>query len=283
MVILQPACAIIIVTNNSEKHITKTMECINRQTLPPEKVIIVDTGSEDPSYLNCFKTQKGVEIIVAEKGIGFCKGNNIGMEHLPIRCDYVFFLNPDAFLSSGFIHQAITFMESPRNKQVGAISGTILGFDINKDKPTGMYDSTGIFRKWYGKWYDRDQRSPYSPGKYPSQESVPALCGAVMFCRKRALDQIRIRGKEIFDNRFYMYKEDIDLSLRLSEKGWKVAYVPNLVAYHCRGWNRNRKEMPKKMRLASARNELKIQWKTKSPIPILYSLLKLTAVTLFDL
>lgn len=277
-----PTCAIIIVTYNSQKHIHKAIDCIEAQTFLPKKIVIVDTGSDDLSYLNKYQGYDHIDIVIAEKNSGFCRGNNIGMTRLPPNCDYVFFLNPDVFIASSFIKLALAFMQASSNQHYGAITGTLLGYDIDKDSPTGTYDSTGIFRKWYGRWYDRGQGESYNAGLYMVQEDIPAICGAAFLCRKKALDSILLSGDQVFDISFYMYKEDIDLSLRLKHKGWKLAFLPNLIAYHCRGWQRDRSKMPRSTRLISARNELRLHARMKSPIPLTYSLLKYSSVKIFD-
>lgn len=273
-----PTCAIIIVTFNSQKHLAKNLECIHLQAYPVTKIIIVDTGSDDPSYLVPYQQQSNIEVVFAEKFSGFCKGNNIGITKLPENCDYVFFLNPDAFISPSFVRFAIAFLQSQGNQQYGAVSGTVLGYNMEAGQPNGAYDTTGVFRKWYGRWYDRGQGEAYNPGLFLVQEDLDAICGAVFFCRKKALDSAILRDNEVFDSSFYMYKEDIDLSLRLRRKGWKLAFLPQLTAHHCRGWQRNRSQMPRKMRLCSAKNELKVQLQLKAPIPIAYSLCKYAAV-----
>jgi len=276
-------CAVIVVTYNSEKYMSKLMQGINAQTYPAERIILVDGGSSDPTYLNAYRQQSNVVVVMAEKDCGFCKGNNIGMTHLPELCDYVFFLNPDAFLAANYLEKAIAYMEMPANQECGALTGILLGYDIAKDKPKEAYDSTGVFRRWYGQWYDRDQGQVYQIGKYLFPEVLTAICGAAFFCRKKALDSVRLRGEEVFDNQFYMYKEDIDLSLRLSQQKWKLAFIPDAIAYHCRGWQPNRSNVPRRLRLASVRNELTIQWRLKAPLPIVYSLFKYAAVKVFDM
>lgn len=276
-------CSIIIVTHNSELHIPKAVQCAQSQTTPPKQIIIVDSGSKDCSYLTPYMKQNDIEVIIAQKDIGFCKGNNIGMSKVKPSTDYVFFLNPDAFLTPTFLEHAIDFMELPQNANVGALTGIVLGYDIHGDKPTGKYDSTGVFRKWYGNWYDRDQGDVYSNEKYKTYEDIPAICGAVLFCRKKALDSVLIRKSEVLDNSFFMYKEDIDLSIRLRKNNWKLIFFPKIIAYHCRGWQRDRSKMPRELRLVSARNELRIQAKTFSPIPLAYSLVKYAAVKFLDL
>ncbi|NGX42635.1 MAG: putative glycosyltransferase EpsH [Chlamydiae bacterium] len=283
MKINQPLCSVIIVTHNGEKHIPKAMKCLKNQTRQADEIIIVDSGSKNPNYLGKYQKEANVKIILGEKDIGFCKGNNLGMEKLHPSADYVFFLNPDAFPNPDFLENSIAYMENPLNQCCGAITGTTLGYDIDLDQPTGKYDSTGIFHSWYGKWYDRAQGEKFNANLYIKEEDIPAICGAVFFCRKTALDEVEIREAEIFDNTFFMYKEDIDLSLRLRKKGWKLMFVPQLLAYHCRGWHRDRGKAPRIMRLYSAKNELKIHARNLSPIGMLYSLMKLFAVKVFDL
>lgn len=273
-------CSIIVVTYNSEKHIKKCLEAIFNQLLLPKQVIIVDTGSKDATYLHEQADLFDIEIHYAEKESGFCVGNNLGWQKLASPLDYVLLLNPDAFLHDNFIKDAIAVMEDPSNANCGALTGKLFGYDIAKDSPNGLYDSTGVFQTWWGKWYDRYQGAFIdSHDIKPLQtEMVPAICGALFFCRVKALESVLIRGCEILDSKFYMYKEDIDLSVRLRAKGWRLLFVPHLSAYHCRGWNPVRKAMKHSFRMHSVRNELKLHFRQANPIPILYSILKYLAV-----
>lgn len=261
------------------------MQCIAQQTYPADRVLIVDSGSNSRGYLESYEKQPSIEVRYAGEDIGFCCANNIGMQHLPAHIDYLFLLNPDAFLTPQYLEQAVQFMEKADNASVGALSGALLGYDIDRDAPTGLYDSTGVFRTWYGKWVDRSQGEACSSAASNTRaiEHVPALCGAAFFCRMQAIEQVLIRGCELLDATFYMYKEDIDLSIRLRDKGWRLAFIPDLHLYHCRGWSKNRAAMPRKLRLSSAWNELRIQRRLKQPVPIAYSCLKYAAVKFFDL
>lgn len=278
-----PSCSVIIVTYNSQLHLPKAMECLGQQTHLPNEIVIVDTGSKNHDYLLPYKRYPNVKVVIAEKESGFCKGNNIGMAHVSPTSDYVFLLNPDAFITKGYLEEAMAFMEKPEQAKCGALTGSTLGYDIAANTPTGKYDTTGIFKTWYGRWYDRFQGRPFPSALFFKHEKVPAICGAVFFCRKKALDEVLLRGNEILDNTFYMYKEDIDLSLRLRNKGWSLFFLPTLVAYHCRGWNADRSKMPRKMRLCSARNEFRIHVRSLSLVGIIYSGLKYFSVKFLDL
>lgn len=274
--------SIIIVTNNSEPFLAHAIEALEKQTLLPKEVILVDTGSKNPGYLNHNNYSFPLRVIIAEPNSGFCKGNNIGVEHANPDSQYLFFLNPDAFLFPTFLESATKILEQTKNQHLGAITGPAYGYDIKADMPSGLYDTTGIFPTWYGRWYDRGQGMPVLSQLYNKKEEIPAICGALFFCRRSALKTVMLQGREVFDETFYMYKEDIDLSLRLKKKGWSLGFFPELEAHHCRGWSTNRKAIPRHFRLCSAWNELLIHCRQRSPIKSFYSLTKFLTVKLLD-
>lgn len=252
--------AVVIVTHNSARFMEQNLRCLAGQTLPPAKIAIVDSASKETGYLaQLAERHPAIELMLCKENVGFCKGNNLGAARVIDNSEYIVFLNPDAYLSPAFLQQALEFMERPENRRAAVVSGTLLGFDNAAGKPTGRIDSTGIFCTWYGRWYDRGQGAPAEPlPAGPSSEAVPAICGALMFCRAQALRSILMRRDEVFDERYYMYKEDIDLSLRLRRARWTLHYLPALQAYHCRGWQPKRAKMNAAARLRSAENELRL-------------------------
>lgn len=276
-------CSVILVTHNSEPFLAKSLDALQRQTLKPKEVILIDSGSTNTDYIQNLSYDFPIKVVFGEPECGFCAGNNLGYEHLNPASKYVFFLNPDAFAGETFIEQASSYLDSPLNQKCGAITGTTYGYDISLDLPTGKYDSTGIFPVWYGKWIDRAKGKVIDSKLFQAIEEIPAICGAVFFCRKEALDSILIRNREVFDEQFYMYKEDIDLSIRLRKKGWKLIFNPNIYAYHCRGWSQTRSKIPRLYRLCSAKNELKIHLRQKSIPGVVYSSVKYLAVKCFNI
>lgn len=277
----KPLCAVIIVTHNSQPYLATCLAHLKAQTQRPDQIIIVDSGSFDTGYLSAHAKEKGVVLCLQKENIGFCRGNNIGLSYVSFKTDYILFLNPDAFLWPSFIQRAIVRMENAASARIGVLSGLLLGYDVEKKAATGLIDSSGIFRTWYGKWYDRDQGNVYGKRIFPDLEPVPAICGALMFCRLNAIQSVYLGPNQAMDESFFMYKEDIDLSLRLRKKGWSLIFDPSLTAYHCRGWNQNRAAVPRVFRLMSAKNEMRLNARIKSPY-YFYSALKYLAVKLLD-
>jgi len=271
---------VVIVTYASEKVLSLCVEALAKQTRPADKVVIVDNASPDSRYLDGIDLRSSA-IIRRVVNDGFCGGNNVGFS-LTAGFDYVLFLNPDAFLTPRFIEHALAIMEHPDNSSVGALTGTLLGFDINENRPSGRVDSTGIFRTWYGRWFDRSQGSDVAnlPQIQQQLESLPAICGALMFCRRSALSQTSLNGA-VFEPRFFMYKEDIELSLRLRKAGWRLLYAPRLSGYHCRGWQ-GRARMSARAKFLSTRNEVRVAWRYERGA-LLYALAKFLVVTLVEI
>ncbi len=271
---MDPVVTAIIVTHNSREFIGKCLRQLQSQTLSVEEIIIVDNGSDNPDYLKAFANDQNIRVII-RGNLGFSKANNLGFSQRQLSSDFVVFLNPDTFLSSDFVEKAIPIMN--RNSHIGILGGKLLGFDNINDRETGKIDSTGVFRKFYGRWFDRGQNENDS-GQYLIEEEVPALCGALLFCRIEAL---KCLNGNIFDPDFFLYKEDIELSLRLRKYGWKLLYAPQLNAYHCRGW-RSRSKISYQLKKTAAESEILLYKKHPSPY-IIWAFLKYCLVVLFRL
>jgi len=276
--------AVIIVCYHSGTVLPTCMAALAAQSRAPDSIVLVDNsarGASD-STLNHIDLDgalpgASIRIIRNSENIGFCRANNAGYA-IAAGHRYVLFLNPDAFLETDFIERAEQWMEDPAHQDVAVVTGSLLGFDIDRRAPTGTIDSTGIFQTWYGKWFDRDQGRPWT-GELPSaeHEAVPAICGALMFCRTAALETVIPAGtRAVFDEEFFMYKEDIDLSVRLSRRGWRLSYRSGLTCFHCRGW-RGRAAMTPAARWLSARNELRVCFRNGGK-GLLYSVLKVLFV-----
>ena len=264
---------IIIVTHNSSDVLPICLAHLAGQSVSITSVIIVDSGSNDTQYLDAFAQKEGIKLILSDN-IGFARANNLGFREIADQDGIVVFLNPDTFLPEDYISQATELLNE--NVDAAIVSGKLLGYNAGEGKETGKIDSTGIFRKWYGRWYDRGQNEDDSD-RYSLIQQVPAVCGALMACRLKALHKY---NGAVFVCDFFLYKEDIELSLRLRRDGWKLIYDPRLVAYHCRGWQNKRGRVPFALRLMAAKNEVLLYRKHPSPY-ILWAFLKYLLVGIF--
>ena len=250
--------SVIIVTHNSERFIDRCIASLDDQSAPASRVVIVDSGSADPTYLDNLSGKKGYEIH-HRHNIGFAAANNFGLSLTAEASEYVCILNPDTFLENATFESALAIISTAA--EVGILGGRLKGYDVDLTSPTGLLDSTGIFRSWYGRWYDRGQGEK-NGDNFRVQEEVPAICGAFMFCRTAALQEAMPTP---FDESFFMYKEDIDLCLRLRKKGWRLLYAPEVEMYHARGWANDRKTISYETRCLASKNEIRLTLKHRSP------------------
>src|SRR2546426_268672 len=250
--------SVVIITNNSAPFIVRCLQHLEKQSRSVHEVIIVDNKSQalDREALRAAvgSAKLPSHLVELEYNVGYPGGCNVATDHLSRTCDYVLYVGPDTYLTEGYVASGIAFMEDPMNRGVGAVSGKLLGFDNEAGRPTGLIDSTGILQTWYGRWYDRGKGRRDSENDSHWSSVVPALCGTALFCRRTALAKLEAAEPfTIYDNSLFMYKEDIDLSIRLVEAGFEVRYHSAMLAYHCRGWDR--RGMSRRAKNPSARKE----------------------------
>lgn len=269
---------VITVTHNSERFFNKYIAALEAQTRRPDLVVLVDSGSTQPAFLNVASSCSVQIEVLRESNVGYCAGNNIGWRRIR-GFDYVIFLNPDAFLEQDFIEKAVEYMDS--HPGVGMVTPTLIRYDIEKHRVMDVIDTTGVVRNWHG-FPERDKSKPVEYLKhYLAPNRISWLCTAVAMGRREAMEAVVEPGDQLFDESFFMYKEDTDLSWRVRRAGWHLIHHPQLMGYHCRGWQ-SRRAMSRKMRLLSARNEVKMCWKNRSPF-LLVIMLKFALVRCFDL
>lgn len=263
----------IIVSHNSERVLPLCLARLGQQTLPTLPTMIVDSGSRQTGYLDALQEDFSFRLLKAGN-VGFAKANNLGFQALVAAGDtseMIVFLNPDTLLPPDYLAQAATYLD--RHPEVAIVSGQLLGYDAKTCQATGRIDSTGVFRSWYGRWYDRDQGRAWGSVQRQRQY-LPAACGALLCCRRSALS---ILSDHVFDPDFFLYKEDIELCLRLRKEGWLILFEPALTAYHCRGWDNNRGAVPYRLRKIAASSELVLYQKHPSPY-VIWALLKYVLV-----
>ena len=178
---------VIIVTHNSAEVLDLCLAHLANQTAPIRAVAIVDSGSDDPGYLDAASGLSGMRII-RTANVGFSKANNIGFEAIVADPEgMVVFINPDTFLPPDYLALAVTVLNE--NPGAAVVSGKLLGFDRKAMRPSGKIDSTGIFRRWTpckSGWsrkmrpaWLRPNRPPGTSPRDPPRRALPVTADAV--------------------------------------------------------------------------------------------------------
>ena len=228
-----PKVALVQVVYNSAEFIPKVFPAALNQTHQDTVVYAVIAGNQDRSKEYIEEHFPQVKIIDPGYNIGFSRGHNELFAQ--IDADFFQLVNPDLIMTETFVEEMLKpFQEDGR---VGAVSGKILRYDFAADKPTTQIDSTGVVISRSGRGRDRGQHEE-DQGQYDTDTNIIAVSGAAAMYRKAALEDVKYQRPdgetEYFDLDFHSYWEDIDLSWRLINRGWKIKYNPMALAFHGR-------------------------------------------------
>jgi GT2 family glycosyltransferase len=210
---------VVVVPNwNGADHLAACLDSLLEQSLQPQ-IIVIDNGSSDGSVELVEKRYPAVELIRHDRNRGYAGGVNPGLRRaIELDARYVAAFNNDAVADKHWLKHLVDYLEA--HDQVGIAACKLLSADGQR------LDSTGDYYTVWGLPYPRG-RGESDLDKYDSQTEIFAASGGASLYRVKMLQEIGL-----FDEDFFAYYEDVDLSFRAQLAGWKVAYVPAAVAYH---------------------------------------------------
>ena len=216
--------SIIIVNYNTVKEIERCLYSVHssQSTAHSLEIIVVDNASTDNS-VEIIKTLPQVKLIHNQKNLGFAKGNNIGARLAT--GDFLFFLNPDTQVKKDTISNLLEFSKKNLNAIVGPKilnpDGSIQGSCYNLPTILGA-----IREYWLGKAGAYEKFAPIDN----KPVKVEAIVGAAIFMSKKVFD--KIGG---FDERYFLYYEDLDFCRRAAKLNIPIYYYPQVVVIHSLG------------------------------------------------
>ncbi len=252
-----------VLTWNSLEFLQPCLDGILRQSLPPERTLFIDCGSEDGT-VEWLRRAAGrhpqLEILLLNENRGYAGGHNAGLAAND--CPLVLLLNPDVRLGPNYIRELQAAME--RHPQAGAASGKLWRGHPDLTPLEGpVLDSTGIIMTRNQRHFDRGAGHADS-GQHDREEEVFGVSGAAPLYRRSMLEDIRVAG-EIFDESFFSYREDVDLAWRARLLGWSAVYVPSATAVHRRRVRpENRHMLPAILNRHSVKNRFLLRLKNQT-------------------
>ena len=208
--------ASVVVPNfNGRRWLPGCLDSLAAQTLAPTEVVVVDNGSSDGSAALA-SGRPGVRVVELGRNLGFAAAANRGIG--TVETESVALVNTDVVLAADWLERMQAAMGSAPD--VGAVACKM----VDLEDPSVLYDAGDVLRRdgvceQRGR-FERDDGSFDEPG-----EVFAASAGAALYRRGAVLD---VGG---FDERFFLYLEDVDLGLRLRLAGWRCRYEP-AVARH---------------------------------------------------
>ena len=235
----------VIIPNFNGKQFLKTcLDSIKNQNYSFYNVIIVDNASSDGSVQYIHENYPEFTLIQNKENLGFAAAVNQGIKSSS--SEYIFLLNNDVELEQDSISNLLKCIKKDKNI-FGVSSKMILYTDRSKMDDAGdEYTILGWTRKvGDGK----------SPELYNAERETFSVCAGAALYRKSILDELGY-----FDENFFAYMEDVDISYRARIRGYKCVYCPDAVVYHFGSGTSGSRYNEFKIRLA-ARNNVYVPYK----------------------
>ena len=226
--------SIIIVNYNVEYFLEQCLNSVYKalRNLNGE-VFVVDNNSIDGSTAMVQKKFPNVHLIENKSNVGFSKANNQAIDRS--KGEYVLLLNPDTVVEEDTFEKCITYLD--HHEHVGGLGVRMIdgtGKFLPESK-RGLPTPAAAFYKIFGisKLFPRSKKFAKYHLSYLNEfdiHEIEVLSGAFMLLRKSVLNKIGL-----LDESFFMYGEDIDLSYRILQGGFKNVYFPETKIIHYKG------------------------------------------------
>ncbi|MDU0290155.1 glycosyltransferase [Saccharothrix longispora] len=180
------------------------------------QVVVVDNASGDGGAERVRAAAPAAEVVEAPANLGFAGGCNLGVEHA--RGSVVAFLNNDARPHRDWLLEAVRVLRA--EPAVGAVASKVLDWE---GRDVDFVDG-GL--TWFGMGYKRHAGEP-DDGTHDTPRDVLFGTGSALVVRTSVFREL---GG--FDERFFMFYEDVDLGWRMNLRGWRVRYEPKSLTFH---------------------------------------------------
>jgi N-acetylglucosaminyl-diphospho-decaprenol L-rhamnosyltransferase len=233
--ILSPTLDVIIVNRNSRsllRSCLESLEVAHSQSDVIQAVVVVDDASSDGSAEKLVGINLPLRIIRNEVHTGY--GASCNKAAALGAADYILFLNTDARVTSTSLTSAIRFLDCPENVDIAVVGIKLLDEDGKVSRCSARFPTPGrLFAAMLG--LDRMfpgvfLRHQMKDWDHLETREVDQVMGAFMLMRRSVFHDL---GG--YDERFFVYMEDLDLSLRAHQRGFKSVYLAEASAYHVGG------------------------------------------------
>ncbi len=235
----RPVVSIIVVTMNTPKLTGACLESVIQNTTVPFELIVVN-NSPGQTIKKHLKKFKDTRVIQNQKNLGYTKAANQGA--LRSRGKYLCFLNSDTVVPPKWMERLLAAAQKPGVGAVGPVSNAI---SWTRDWLTGLpanETTASLIDETFQRWYKNDA------------DPISWLGGFCLMVPKKVIDRV---GP--FDERFYFGWDDLDYSVRLKLKGYRLVRLKNLFVYHKKGGSTS--DLMKSNRLnQDARCEFFLKW-----------------------
>lgn len=227
---------IVIVNWNTGPLLAECLASIAERSSGVGRVVVVDNGSSDGSF-DVSAPTLDLRLIRRERNEGFARACNIGAGETT--APYILFLNPDTrFLEDQGLARLVGFLESDAGADIG-VAGIRLVDERGQTQPSCANFTNA--RTFLGQPFGLDRVLPahftplFADFDYTDSRDVDQVIGAYFLVRRSVYEEL-----QGFDERFFVYWEEVDFCLRAKRLGWRAHHFAGSVAYHKGGGSSGR-------------------------------------------
>jgi GT2 family glycosyltransferase len=214
----EPGLVSVVVPNyNGAAYLPECLDSLRAQTYEPLEIIVVDDASTDGSVDRVGVSYRETRLIRLARNSGFARAANEGIA--ASRGEIVALLNNDAVAQPEWIAELVAALQ--RHPDAGSAASKILLRD-----PPGVLNSAGDVFSRNGVPNNRGAWE-LDEGQYDDEVEIFGASGAALAFRRAMLADVGL-----FDERFFMYCEDVDLAFRAQLAGYRCVYAPRAVVRH---------------------------------------------------
>jgi GT2 family glycosyltransferase len=227
-----PDVSVVIVSFNTRDLLRECLHTVFDQEGVRLEVLVVDNNSKDGSPQMAGSEFPAAKLVASTTNLGFAGANNAAFPQATGR--YIVLLNSDAFLPAGCLRQAVALMDA--SPEVGLAGAMLIGRDGAIQPSARLFPSllndtlclTGLAARFpKSQLFGRADRTWADPHRSAYTDWVP---GAFSILRRDVLEQVGY-----FDDRFFLYYEEVDLCRRIKAAGYEIGYWPALRVVHIGG------------------------------------------------
>ena len=213
--------SIIVLNYNAGKLLLDCVESIKNSSYQNIEILIVDNISSDGSQIKCKERFPDVKLIENEKNLGYCGGNNVGINEA--KGEFIVILNPDTIVEKNWLEELFSAYDKFGD---GLYQPKILS--LNEE---GIIQSTGNMLHVFGFGYARDKGNKITHEK-EEIEKIGYASGTCLFTTKNVIKKVGL-----LDEFLFLYHDDLDLGWRAAQIGISSYYVPNSKIFHVESYS----------------------------------------------
>lgn len=232
-----------LVTYNGSKYISYLFKSLREQTFRGWELLVIDNNSTDDTVeliqRELINFPVPSRVIVNDKNVGFATGHNQALRET--RDAYFLILNQDLYLMPDCLQKLADFMAT--HPQAAAAAPRLMRWDFVSVIPSeaegrveeslsNQIDSLGLKVFQNRRVVELGQGEKWEGGG--GEQEVFGVSGTGALFRRSAINDVLLPGGQLFDESYFMYKEDVDLAWRLRSRGLAAYVVMDAVAYHDR-------------------------------------------------